>query len=325
VQGQVTGTAPGTITLTIPKTLLGSPVNGTQFTTVTGYAFSERGALLPMASGTANPSSMPVKVDASGAATYVVGQGGPQLDGVVEVSLDDGNFSAPRLAVLGDAVNDNHWSLQLGGGELAAGAHTAYVRQRSNGLGFSPVVSLPFTVAATIETQVTSLLNLITANPRSSLGVSSFDLSLKNTSAQTIFSPLRVELASIASTSGTVTVGNADNARTGVGAVWDYSTKLGADNALVANEISAVRNLRFNNPKNEAFSATFTVVGNLARGSTSSSTTTATTTESAATSGSGSGTSSASGTTASATITSLVFKLTYNPLLNTVTVQLLQL
>ena len=36
---------------------------------------------------------------------------------------------------------------------------------------------------------------------------------------------------------------NADNGQGGVGASWDYSTKLGADNALTANEISIARTL----------------------------------------------------------------------------------
>jgi hypothetical protein len=134
--------------MTIPRALVGSPANGTQFTSVTGYAFSERGALLPMAAGTGNPSSLPIKVDASGAASYVVGQGGPQLDGVVEVSLDDPNFSAPRTATIGDAINGNSWSLTLAGAELVPGAHTAYVRQRINGRDSSPAVSVAFHVAS---------------------------------------------------------------------------------------------------------------------------------------------------------------------------------
>ncbi len=141
----------------LPKALLGSPANGTQFTSVTGYAFSERGALLPMAAGVGNPSSLPLRVDTSGAATYVMGQGGALLDGIVEVSIDDPNFSAPRTATLSDAVNDNKWSLTLSGSDLVTGAHTAYVRQRINGREASPVVSVPFTVAATIEGQVNSL------------------------------------------------------------------------------------------------------------------------------------------------------------------------
>jgi hypothetical protein len=324
VQGQITNTAPGTITMTIPRTLIGSPMNGTTFTSVTGYAFSERGALLPMTSGSANPSSLPVKVDASGAATYVVGQAAPQLNGVVEISLDDANFGSPRVASIADALNDNHWSLTLAGSDLVPGVHTAYVRQRINGRDPSPVVTVPFTIAATIEGQVNSLVNLVTSNARSSLGVSSFDVGVKNISSQTIFAPLHVDVGSLTSASGTVTVANADSGGGAVGASWDYSTKLGSDNALIANELSALRNLRFNNPKNEAFSVTFNVIGNLARGSgATGSTNNSSSTSSGGTQTAGDSSSGGTATSASAPITALVFKLTYNPLLNTVTVQLI--
>jgi hypothetical protein len=313
VQGQINNAA-GTISMKIPRTLLGSPVNGAQFTSVTGYALSERGALAPMAAGTANPSSLPLLVDASGASTYTVGDAGARFNGVVEVSLDDPNFGAPRLAAMSaNAISDNSWSLQLSGADLVAGAHTAYVRQRINGRNPSPVVSVAYHVSANIEQTVTSMVNLITANPRSSLGVSSYDLSLKNISSVSIFAPMRVEVASITSASGTVTVANSDNGQLGVGAVWDYSTKLGADNTLTANEASAVRNLRFNNPRNEAFTVTFNIIGNLPRsasgGSSSSS--------SAGGGGSGGTTNSDSAT---ASVTNLVFQITYNPLLNTLQV-----
>src|SRR5205807_1951565 len=98
---------------------------------------------------------------------------------------------------------------------------------------------------------------------------------IKNTSTQTIYAPMRVEVASITSASGRVTVANADNGGTGAGAVWDYSTKLGSDNALTSNEVSASRTVKFNNPNNEPFTVNFNIIGNLARatagGSSSSS------------------------------------------------------
>ena len=74
VQGSLNAAAPGTITMKIPKSLLGNPAEGTVFTSVTGYAMSERGPLAPSA-GTdrANPTSLPIHVDASGAVTYTIG------------------------------------------------------------------------------------------------------------------------------------------------------------------------------------------------------------------------------------------------------------
>ena len=100
------------------------------------------------------------------------------------------------------------------------------------------VVSVSYTVSPTIEQSVTSMVSLATANARSSLGVSQYDMTIKNTSTATIYAPMRIEVASITSASGRVTVANADNGKTGAGAAWDYSTKLGTDNALTSNEIS---------------------------------------------------------------------------------------
>ncbi|MFS8085570.1 MAG: hypothetical protein ACMG6H_08065, partial [Acidobacteriota bacterium] len=319
VQGTVTNTSPGTITMKIPRSLLGKPANGTRFTSVTGYSMSERGPLVPMTSGNANPTSLPIQVDASGATTYTVGEAGALFDGVVEISIDDPNFTAPRSAALGDVVNANTWSLQLSGSELVAGAHTAYVRQRINGLAPSPVVSVAYTVSATIEQSVTSMVSLSTANPKSSLGVSSYDLSMKSISSASIFAPMRIELASITSASGTVTVANADNGRTGAGALWDYSTKLGADNTLTANETSAARNLKFNNPRNEAFTVTFNVIGNLDRASAGGSSSSS----SSGSSGSSGSDSSGSSSSTTSSITNMVYQLTYNPLLNSLTSKLI--
>src|SRR5205814_6887496 len=97
------------------------------------------------------------------------------------------------------------------------GAHTAYVRQRINGLAASPIVSVTYTISSTIEQSVTSMVSLVTSSARSSLGVSQYDISVKNTSTATIYAPLRIEVASITSASGRVAVANSDNARTGVG------------------------------------------------------------------------------------------------------------
>ena len=162
--------------------------------------------------------------------------------------------------------------------------------------------------SAFIEQNVNSLVSLQTSNPATVSGVSSFNLAIKNTSTQTIFAPVRIEVASITSASGRVTVANADNGRTGVGAVWDYSTLLGADNALTGNEVSGLRNLKFNNPNKEAFTVTFNVIGNLARSSGQSS-------------GGGGGGSSGDPV---GTVTNVVQSVTYNPLLNSVVSQIIK-
>jgi hypothetical protein len=334
VQGQMTQSAPGVITIRIPKNQVGSPPAGAAFHSVTGYALSERGPLVPIGTNlpngpfpapktsgvTPDPSSLPVQLDASGAFTYTTGASASATNGIVEVSLDDQAFSAPRVASLSSDLGEARWQLPLSGADLTPGTHTAYVRQRINGRYPSAMVAVSFTVSQTLEQSVSSLVSFTTANARSSGGVSSYDLSMRNVSTQTIFSPVRLELASITSASGVVTVANADNGLPGAGAVWDYSTKVGSDAALTANELSGPRNIRFSNPNNEAFTVTFNVIGNLPRSSAGSTTSGSggTSAENNTTTGSG-GTSSTPGT-----LTSAAFKLTYSPLLNTVTVQLVK-
>src|SRR5205807_10199502 len=114
---------------------------------------------------------------------------------------------------------------------------------------------------------------------------------------------------------GRVTVANAGNGKTGVGATWDYSGAVGSDNMLTGGESSLSRNLRFNNPANEPFTVTFSVVGVLASGGGGGSGGTS----ASNTSGTSSGTStSMSSTNTTGTLTKALLSVTYNPLLNTV-------
>ena len=315
VQGSYTATAPGTITMKIPKGLLGNPAAGTIFTSVTGYTMTERGPLAPSTgSGTANPTSLPIQVDAAGALSYTIGDGAPRFNGVVEVSIDDPNFTAPHPASVGDPVNSNSWSLQLTGADLVAGSHTAYVRQRLSGLALSPIASVSFTVSSTVEQPVTSMVNLVTSNAKSSLGISQYDVSIRNASSSTIYAPLRIEVASITSASGRVSVSNADNGKTGAGASWDYSTKAGLDNMLTASEISLPRTFKFTNPNNEPFSVTFNVIGNVDRSVAAAS-------SNGSSGGGGGGASEQAG---SSGVTSLLYSIAYNPLLNSITSQIIK-
>ena len=75
---QVTGdlgvTAPGAITLRVPRALIGSPADGARFFSVTAYAFSQRGPLVPLGTSAAPAPSLPLKVDASGAFGWAVGE-----------------------------------------------------------------------------------------------------------------------------------------------------------------------------------------------------------------------------------------------------------
>src|SRR5258706_16305922 len=74
----------------------------------------------------------------------------------------------------------------------------ATIARQSNGLGlFSAFDPKPFS-----EQNVNSLVALQVTNPASGSGITSFNLAMKDTSTQTIFSPLRAEVAQISSASG---------------------------------------------------------------------------------------------------------------------------
>jgi hypothetical protein len=333
VKGQIQG---NTITITVPKVLVGGPVAGAPFHTVTGYALSERAPLLPVGADLPNapapapkttsllgdPTSLPALLDASGAATYTAGDGGPLSNGVVEVSFDDPGFGSPRAAFSSDPTA-SRWQLQLSANDLAPGAHTAYVRQRVNGRAPSPPVSVAFTVSDKVERDVTSLVTLDARNTSVLAGSVSYDLLLKNASAQAVYTPLAARVAKLTSASGGVTVANADNGQTGAGASFDYGNAVGGDATLSPNETTAARRLRFNNPSNEPFTVEFQIVGQLPRGSTAGATTTSgTSTSGGGTGSTGTGTNSTSGSV-TALVTS-VLRVTYNPLLGAAAVERLK-
>lgn len=156
-----------------------------------------------------------------------------------------------------------------------------------------------------IQQVVNSLVNLKASNP---------------TSTQTIYTPLLAEVAQLGSASGAVTVANADNGQTAVGADWDYGSKVGSDGVLSPGEVSGTRNLSFNNPSNEAFTVTLNIVGNLARSNSSAGSSLQMSRAARRASDTSSGSTSPSANVGA--LTSLVFRLTYNPLLNTVTIQM---
>jgi Trp operon repressor len=335
LKGQIQG---DTISITVPKVLVGSPFTGAPFHTVTGYALSERAPLLPAGADLPNapapapkttsvvgdPTSLPVLLDASGAATYTAGDGGPREGGAVEVSLDDPGFASPRAASTGADPGAGRWQLQLSASELAPGAHTAYVRQRINGRAASSAVSLAFTVSDKVERDVTALVTLDARNPVTLAGSVSYDLLLKNASAQTIYTPMAARVSKLTSGSNGVTAANADNGQTGAGASFDYGNVVGGDGALSPNETTSARRLRFNNPSNEPFTVEFQIVGQLPRG-VGGTTVTTTTSGGSTSSNGGTGSAGTNSTSGSASaLVSAVLRVTYNPLLGTATVERLK-
>jgi hypothetical protein len=337
VRGQMAQGSPGLVTIRVPKAVVGSPVPGAEFHSLTAYALSERGPLVPVGADlpnapfpapkttslTPDPSSLPVQLDATGAVTYTVGAAGPTEDGVVEVSIDDPGFASPRAAQFSADPGEARWLLHVDLAALTPGTtHTVYARQRIAGRGHSATASAQFTVSATVERVVNSLVALQTANARTGAGASSFDLSIRNAAGEPVSTPLRVELAQIASASGRVAAANADNGAAGAGARWDYGGRVGADNLLAPGETSAARTVRFGNPNNEPFTVTFVVVGHLARGSTAAAQTPAPTPGGASGGSTAAGSGPQSTQAAPGTLAGTVFKLTFNPLLNSTTVEL---
>jgi hypothetical protein len=192
-------------------------------------------------------------------------------------------------------------------------AKKATIARQSAGLGlFAAYDPKPF-----VEQSVNSLVSLQITNQGTTAGVSSYNLAIKDTSTQTIYTPLRLDVAQITSASGRVTVANADNGQTGAGATWSYSNLVGADNVLSPSEVSGLRQLKFRNPNNESFTVNFNVIGNVAYSGPSCC---ATNSASSAV-GSGGGTSAPSIQSA----TNLVLQVTYNPLLNSITLKVISL
>jgi hypothetical protein len=164
-----------------------------------------------------------------------------------------------------------------------------------------------------VEQNVTSLVTLQVTNSSSDNGTVSFDLALSNSSTQTIFAPLRVKISQLTSASGNVTVNNADNGQSGVGADWDYSNTVGSDNMLSPGETSTTRTLQFRNQKDEPYTVTFSIIASGTSASSSSPTV------------SSSGSTAANGANSTAlgfgtgALKNAVLSVTYNPLLKRVT------
>lgn len=308
VEGSIDG---NTITVRVPRGVVGSPADGDRLFTVTGYTLSQRGPFTAdvEAASDRDLANLPIQVDAAGAFAYTVGEGA-RRDGVVEVAVDDSGFAQAREAALIDVTGGaDRWEATLG--ELASGPHTLFVRQRIDGREASPTVSVDFEVPATLERIVNDLVRLIADNSTFGDGVAAFDLRIDNTSGTPVFTPLRAEVAELSSASGTVTAANADNGASGVGASWFYDGQLGGDGELSPAETSGVRRLAFDDPGGEPFTVRLDVIGQLERGT------------GGATSTDGAAGADGEETSSDLDVAAVIFEITVNPLLNTVSVEVL--
>jgi hypothetical protein len=197
----------------------------------------------------------------------------------------------------------------------------AVIARQSSGLG----VFSAFDPKQFIDRNVTAQVSLQTSNPSSGGGISSYNLAMRNTSSENIVTPLRLEVAKISSTSGKVTIANADNGQGGVGGNWSYSNLVGADSTLTPSELSGLRNLKFNNPNNEAFTVTFSVIETFPNNDWTQGFAYQAPAGSGGTSSSGGGGASAPGSTGpTSTVGNLLFEVTYNPLLNSLSAQIIK-
>jgi subtilisin family serine protease len=152
-------------------------------------------------------------------------------------------------------------------------------------------------------------------------GIFKLDLDLTNGAANTYVPLVEVNITSITSGSGTVTVANADNGGSGKSAasaaLFGYSNLLGADQAFTPGEKSGARTIQFRNTASEMF--TFdAIVTAYQQGSAGAGGTAA-----GATGGDGGSGTSASGSSDPLQAVTKVMRFTVNPLTRTVTVKLL--
>ncbi|MCH9008707.1 T9SS type A sorting domain-containing protein, partial [candidate division KSB1 bacterium] len=89
----------------------------------------------------------------------------------------------------------------------------------------------------------------------------SFQLAIANNSNQPIYAPICVKISDINPPPPTITIDNADNQQTGVGAVFNYSGLLGGDGKLDPGERSGFKTWRFNDPSQVNFSFFANVFG----------------------------------------------------------------
>jgi subtilisin family serine protease len=108
------------------------------------------------------------------------------------------------------------------------------------------------------KVDITSQVTTAMTNVSFAGNVFSLDLNIKNNSANTYVPLVELNVVKVTSTSGTVSVKNADNAGDGksgaTAALFGYSNLLGTDQQFSAAEITGNRTLQFNDSAAEMFS-----------------------------------------------------------------------
>jgi minor extracellular serine protease Vpr len=235
----------------------------------------------------------------------------------IEQSTDGANYQ-----VLND-VDGNTNSLALS--NQADGRHFYRVRALTPGqIGFyvtPPSAPQSIIVDHRSLVDITNQVKSTISNVSLSGGVFSLDLDLTNQSATTYVPLVRMNVIGVTSGSGTVKVTNAQNGGSGVSpanaALFDYSSKLGADQQYSPAETTGKQTLRFADSASELFQFDVNVTAFLSSGNGGSSS------SSSASSG-GTGTNSSSALTIpniNLQTAKTVLRFTVNPLTKGVTVQ----
>jgi hypothetical protein len=169
------------------------------------------------------------------------------------------------------------------------------------------------------KVDITSQVATAMSNVTFTGGVFKMDLNLRNNSASAYVPLVELNVIGITSTSGTVSVKNADNGgngkSVGTAALFGYSILLGADQEFGPAEVTGNRNLEFNDPASEMFSFDVAVTA-FQRGASGGA-------AGAAAPGAPSGSAGSPGSGTTLQSLTRVLRITVNPLTRTVTAKLL--
>jgi uncharacterized membrane protein YgcG len=182
--------------------------------------------------------------------------------------LEESNNNGATWAVVADvpASQTTHDFAGRGNGTFQYRVRGLYAVE--NGLLAGPASAVRTVVVdRRLEADITSAIEarMVDGTVSFAGGVFQFDQILRNKSDMSVFSPMRLIINSVSSSSGNVRVKNADDGGNGVSApaTFEYTSLVGADQQLAPGESTAARQLQFNNPASEMFQFTVVVRGHL--------------------------------------------------------------
>ncbi|MGQ0762204.1 MAG: S8 family serine peptidase [Acidobacteriota bacterium] len=182
-----------------------------------------------------------------------------------------------------DKLNDGDWEMigtaaagttSFAVTNLADGTHSFRVRGLHAGQIGKYVTNGGNAVSVLVshrsKVDITNLVTRAISNVSLTGGVFQFDLAMTNKSAQAYVPLVDLNIIGISSASGTVTVINADNGKSGLNlanaALFGYSQKIGSDQIFSPNEVSGTRTMRFQDNAFEMFNFDVVVTGYVSTG-----------------------------------------------------------